>query len=143
MTHNLMIGAAGPAGYASIALMLAVLILLAATILVLTHGLPKAKRTGPVKDGVYESGVEPIGNARRRFHIPFYLVVMLFLLFDVELVFMYPWALVMHQTIAPANGAAALPSGYTPTFLLAEMGIFVAVLLVGYVYAWRKRIFLG
>lgn len=129
------------AGYAAIAIMALAVVGLAATILLLTHILPKLKRTGPVKDDAYESGMEPIGDARRRFNIPFYLVVMLFLLFDVELVFMYPWAVVMFKSVAGEAGAL-LPSGYGPLFLLGEMALFVGILLVGYVYAWRKRIFL-
>lgn len=133
------------AGYAPVAALLLLLVFLAAVILLLTHAIPKYKRTGPVKDSTYESGMETIGDARRRFHIPFYLVVMLFLLFDVELVFMYPWAIVTYHAVASgaAPAAAAGSSGALATFLIGEMALFVGILLVGYVYAWRKRIFLG
>ncbi|MEE8169838.1 MAG: NADH-quinone oxidoreductase subunit A, partial [Phycisphaerae bacterium] len=115
----------------------------AIAILALAHGLPKLKRRGPVKDGTYESGMEPIGDARGRFNVRFYLVAMLFLLFDVELIFMYPWAVVFQRSVTGDGAAAAMTAeGFGPGFLLGEMAIFMIILLVGYAYAWRKRIFL-
>lgn len=126
----------GPApGYGPVVVLVLLAMLVATSIIVLTHVIPKPKRSGPVKDGTYESGVEPIGDARRRFNVRFYLVAMLFLLFDVELIFMYPWAVVF--TDSAASGA----SGISMPFLFYEMAIFFAILLVGYVYAWRKGIF--
>jgi len=134
--------------YAIIAVLFLIVAGLAAVILLVSHGLPKLKRSGPVKDAIYESGVEPIGDARRRFNIRFYLIAMLFLLFDVELIFMYPWAVVFFRSVKAAGAQTTAGratelsvAGLDPTFLFFEMVIFVAILLVGFAYAWRKRIF--
>jgi NADH-quinone oxidoreductase subunit A len=91
------------------------------------------KRTGPGKETTYESGMVPTGDARRRFNVRFYIVAMVFLVFDVEIVFFYPWA-----TLFPD----ALAKGVTGTgVLLLEMFVFVAILLVAYFYAWGKGVF--
>jgi NADH-quinone oxidoreductase subunit A len=71
----------------------------------------------------YESGMTPIGPAMRRLPVKFYLVAVLFILFDIEIVFFLPFAVVARQL---------------GLFALAEMGTFVVILLIGYVYAWRK-----
>ncbi len=71
----------------------------------------------------YECGVTPVGNARERFNTRFYLVAMLFIVFAIETVFLYPWAVVFKQL---------------NVFGLIEMGIFLLILLVGYVWAWGK-----
>jgi len=75
------------------------------------------------KTTTYECGVEPVGTARERFPVRFYLVAMLFILFDIEAVFLYPWAVLFREL---------------GLFGLIEAGLFVLVLLVGLVYAWRK-----
>ncbi|MGE5609427.1 MAG: NADH-quinone oxidoreductase subunit A [Bacillota bacterium] len=90
-------------------------------------------RTGPGKQTPYESGMIPIGDARRRFNVRFYLMAMIFLVFDVEIVFFYPWA-----TLFPEAIAKGLP---TTTILLIEILVFVAILLVAYIYAWGKGVF--
>jgi NADH:ubiquinone oxidoreductase subunit 3 (subunit A) len=122
-------------GYGPLGILILMVMLIAASIILLTHIIPKPKRSGPVKDSTYESGVPLIGDARRRFNVRFYLVAMVFLLFDVELVFMYPWAIVFTNTADSGASAASVP------FLFFEMGIFFAILLVGYAYAWRKGVF--
>ena len=71
----------------------------------------------------YESGMAPIGPAMRRLPVKFYLVAVLFILFDIEVVFFLPFAVVARQV---------------GLFALAEMGVFIVILLIGYVYAWRK-----
>ena len=71
----------------------------------------------------YECGVDPIGDARDRFSVRFYIVAMLFLIFDVETIFLFPWA-VIYDRLA--------------LFGLAEMLMFIGILVVGYYYAWRK-----
>lgn len=81
------------------------------------------RRPTPRKAEVYESGMRPIGPGRRRVPVHFYLVAVLFILFDIEIVFMLPWALALKELELAA---------------LVEMGVFVAILLVGYVYAWKK-----
>jgi NADH-quinone oxidoreductase subunit A len=80
----------------------------------------------PKKLQPYECGMTPIGGARVRFSVKFYLIAMLFILFDVEAIFLYPWA-VVHR--------------YLGWFGLIEMGIFMLVLLVGYVYIWKRGAF--
>ncbi len=106
---------------------------LAAIIMLITHVLPKPKRKGPEKDATYESGMETVGDARRRFNARFYLMAMLFLLFDVELVFLYPWALVFVE--ARNAGDAALVG-----FLFVEAAIFFGLLLIGFAYDWGKGV---
>lgn len=81
------------------------------------------RRPDPVKLSPYECGMEPVGTARERFSVKFYLVAMLFIIFDMEIVFLYPWAVVFRQL---------------KLFGLIEMGIFLLILLVGYFYVWRK-----
>lgn len=75
------------------------------------------------KLSTYESGMEPVKSARERFSVKFYLVAMLFIVFDIEIVFMYPWAVTFREL---------------GMFGLIEMLIFIGVLLVGFVYIWRK-----
>jgi NADH-quinone oxidoreductase subunit A len=76
----------------------------------------------------YESGMIPFHDARRPFPVKYYLVAMLFILFDIEVIFMYPWAAVMRQ----------LRDHYSHLFALAPMGFFLLVLIVGLIYEWRK-----
>ena len=71
----------------------------------------------------YECGVDPIGDARERFSVRFYIVAMLFLVFDVETIFLFPWAIIYDKLAV---------------FGLVEMLIFIGILVVGYYYAWRK-----
>jgi NADH-quinone oxidoreductase subunit A len=79
-------------------------------------------RPNPVKSSVYECGVPAVTTARERFPVKFYLVCMLFILFDVDAAFLYPWALIFRDL---------------GLFGLVEMGLFVALLGGGYVYAWK------
>jgi NADH-quinone oxidoreductase subunit A len=77
----------------------------------------------PLKDTPYESGMAPVGSARERFSVKFYLVGMIFILFDIEAVFLYPWAVVFREL---------------KMFAFAEMFIFVALIMVGFFYVWKK-----
>ena len=128
--------AAAP-GYGPVIVLLLIVIVMAIGMLVLAHTLGP-KRRGPDKESVYESGMPPIHDARRRFGVKFYLVAMVFLLFDVEVVFLWPWAPLFHR--AGVHGETIGRTG-TPGFLLVEMAVFLAILLVGYIYAWRKGVF--
>ena len=92
------------------------------------------KRTGPGKEISYESGMVPTGDARRRFNVRFYIVAMIFLVFDVEIVFFYPWASIFAKHVHDAQGHDGL-------ILLLEMIAFVLILLVAYFYAWGKGVF--
>src|SRR5687768_2141142 len=97
------------------------------------------KKTGPGKEQAYESGMVPIGDARGRFNVRFYLVAMIFLVFDVEIVFFYPWAALFPEAVAQYNLDAW--SAALSIRLLVSMLIFVAILLVAYFYAWGKGVF--
>lgn len=83
-----------------------------------------------VKESPYESGQDPVGSARDRYSVKFYLVAMIFIVFDVELVFLYPWA-VSFRTFLEAGGGAALAS-------LGFIGVFIFVLVVGLIYDVKK-----
>jgi NADH-quinone oxidoreductase subunit A len=94
-------------------------------------------RTGQVKESTYESGMVPFGDARRRFNVRFYIVAMIFLVFDVDIIFFYPWATIF----APAVRASSLSGGGSNGIILFEMVVFIAILLVAYFYAWGKGVF--
>jgi NADH-quinone oxidoreductase subunit A len=89
-------------------------------------------RQGGVKGIAYESGMNPIGTARKRFNVRFYVVAMTFLVFDVEIVFLYPWS-----TVFP-NLSAGDPLGLQ---FLVRMMFFIGTSIVAYIYAWRKGVF--
>lgn len=95
--------------------------------LVVSLLLGKAARRNKTKDSAYECGMLPEGDVRPRFSVKFYLVAMLFILFDLEIVFMYPWAVVYREYIA----------SYGLTILWSMLS-FVGLLTVGYVYAIKK-----
>ncbi len=90
------------------------------------------RRTGAVKETTYESGMEPIGTARKRFNVRFYIIAVTFLLFDVEVIFLYPWA-VTYANIDPS-------SAYQPVFL-GRVLFFMATTVVAYLYGYRKGVF--
>jgi NADH-quinone oxidoreductase subunit A len=114
-------------------LYLAAIIAFAGLSLLLAHTVGPRRRT-TVKLMPYESGMDPIGDARQRFDVKFYLVAILFLVFDVELLFLYPWAVVFHRK--PSMVPSEL---HGPVFW--EMLVFLATLAIAYVYAWRKGVF--
>lgn len=93
-------------------------------------------RTGKVKESTYESGMVPIGDTRKRFNVRFYIVAMIFLVVDVDIIFFYPWA-----TIFPHYITSAIVPDWQKNLLLLEMVVFVALLLVAYIYAWGKGVF--
>ena len=93
------------------------------------------KRTGPGKETTYESGMTPIGDTRRRFNVRFYLVAILFVAFDVEIVVLYPWASTFAQAVAANETAAGLGS-----IMLVGMLVFTFLILVGYAYDIGKGV---
>jgi len=121
-------------GYGPIVVLLLVAAGMAAFIII-ASALLGPQRHGPTKHIPYESGIDPTGDARRRFNVRFFLVALLFLLFDVEVVFLWPYAPLLFKA-----GAGEV-IGPTKLFLLVEMAIFLGILLIGYVYAWRKGAF--
>jgi len=96
-------------------------------------------RPTPVKQQAYESGVPALGDARERFSVRFYLVAILFIIFDIETVFMIPWAVYFKQLscFVPLVGDVC-PVGNISFFGLGEMLVFMLILLVGFVYVWKK-----
>lgn len=97
------------------------------------------KRPTPVKRAAYESGIPAIGNARERFSVAFYMIAMLFIVFDIETVFMIPWAAFYGQLSCSTELVAGVcAAGSTSFFGLGEMLIFMAILIVGFVYVWKK-----
>ena len=98
----------------------------AASALIVSVLLGKAGKRNPTKDSAYECGMLPEGGPQPRFSVKFYLVAMLFILFDIEIVYMYPWAVVYKDLLAKGG----------TVFL--EMLCFVGILSVGYIYALKK-----
>ena len=96
--------------------------------------------SGRVKEMPYESGMDPIHDTRRRFDVRFCLVAVAFLVFDVELLFLYPWATAAYPPANSVHKAAYLPAGLsTPVF--AVMLVFTVTLVLAYAYAWKKGVF--
>jgi len=111
------------------------------------------RRDSPVKRMPYESGMDPVHDSRRRFDVRFHLVAIAFLLFDVELLFLYPWAVASRPgalETATAN-EAPVPAGIdwavrhhwvaSRGLVFGEVMVFVALLALGFAYAWRKGVF--
>ena len=109
------------------------------------------KKPTAVKQMPYESGMDPIGDARQRFDVRYYLVAIVFLLFDVELLFLYPWATAQWSRNISTSSTMAAPAeilipvaGIPPEFrnmVFVEILVFVAVLTAAFAYAWRKGVF--
>jgi NADH-quinone oxidoreductase subunit A len=98
--------------------------------LVMSVVIGKKGKRPPVKDIAYECGMIPVGAGSTRLSIRFYLVAMLFILFDIEVVFLYPWA-VVYRDMLKENGS----------LILGSMISFLVILFVGYIYALKKRAF--
>lgn len=114
--------------YLPVLLQIIVAVGFALSALVVSVLLGKAGRRTAVKDSAYECGMVPQGEAQPRFSVKFYLVAMLFILFDLEIVFMYPWAVVYRDSIRHNS------------VIFWSMLSFVSILMVGYVYALRKGV---
>jgi len=115
-------------------LFVAVSTFMAVSIIIVAHVIgPKAKKTA-VKMMPYESGMNPFHSARQRFSISFYLLAIEFLVFDVELLFLYPWA------VAAGGTNPVLPRGAEGAGVFWAVLSFVVVLMVGFAYTWRKGV---
>jgi NADH-quinone oxidoreductase subunit A len=108
--------------YLAIMIFIAIAIAFACFAVVASHLLGQRKRTA-IKESPYECGVTTIGSSFRRIPIKYYIIAMLFLLFDIEVVFLYPWAVVFKQF---------------KLFAFASMAVFIGILLVAYIYIWKK-----
>lgn len=100
--------------------------------IVLSQFVGQSKRTR-TKMMPYECGKDPVGSARERFSVKFYLIAMIFILFDIEVIFLMPWAVVFKTLASPAYGLR--------TLVYVEMMVFVVLLLAGYVYVVKKGAF--
>ena len=111
----------------------------AVMILGLSHFSVRARPT-PEKQAPYESGIPTLGDARERFSVKFYMVAMLFIVFDIETVFMIPWAAYYKQLSCdiPLTVGIACAPAHVSFFGLGEMLVFMAILVVGFVYVWKK-----
>ena len=124
--------------YLPVLLLVGFVIVNAIGILGLSHLLTRARPT-PVKQQPYESGMPVLGDARERFSVKFYMVAMLFIVFDIETVFMIPWGAYYRQlSCAVPLAAGACPAGQISFFGLGEMLVFMVILLAGYIYVWKK-----
>jgi NADH-quinone oxidoreductase subunit A len=114
--------------YLPILVVLILALVIAGSIIILSHIIsPRIK--DKVKQQVYESGISPQMDARLRYPIRFYIVAMMFVLFDIEVIFMYPWAVVYKQFLS--QGA----------FIFWEMVVFLGILFAGYLYLWKRGAF--
>jgi NADH-quinone oxidoreductase subunit A len=96
-------------------------------------------RPTPEKQTPYESGMPPLGDARERVSVKFYMVAMLFIVFDIETVFMIPWGAHFRELSCTAPLVNDMcPAGQLSLFGLGEMVVFILILLVGFIYVWKK-----
>jgi NADH-quinone oxidoreductase subunit A len=108
-------------------------------LIVALSALLKRSRPTPVKQTPYESGIPVLGDARERFSVKFYLVAILFIVFDIETVFMIPWGVYYKQlSCSSALVNNMCPAGNVSFFGLGEMLVFMVILLVGLAYVWKK-----
>ena len=126
-----------PADYLPVLLLLILALALAVGLLFVSKLLGKRGASGPVKDSAYECGIEPTGEAHTRFSVKFYLVAMLFILFDIEVVFLYPWA--VHFGGGSPDGGIFATRAELMQFLFAEMLVFLVILLLGWYWVVKKK----
>lgn len=117
--------------YGPIAILLMMAVGFAVANAVLTRAIGP-QRDGSVKSMTYESGMAPIGTARKRFNVRFYIIAMTFLVFDVEVIFLYPWA-ATYSNIDPTTPEGAV--------FLGRVLFFMATTVVAYIYGYRKGVF--
>ena len=124
--------------YFPVLLLLGFVIANAVLMLGLSHLTLRPRHT-PVKDTPYESGMPPLGDAHERFSVKFYMVAVLFIIFDIETVFMIPWGAYYRQLSCSAALVNNIcPAGRISFFGLSEMIVFIVILFVGFIYVWKK-----
>src|SRR5262245_27736397 len=122
--------------YYPIFIFLAILIGFCVSVMIAAHVIGPRRNT-PVKLMPYESGMDPIGDARQRFDVKYYLVAIMFLVFDVELLFLYPWAVAAYTG---ENGG--YPAAFTANHLIFwSVLAFIVLLLIAFIYDWREGVF--
>ena len=118
-------------GYLPVAIIVVMAVIFGVVNLVGTHLLGPT-RHGDRKEQTYESGMAPIGTARKRFNIRFYILAVTFLIFDVEIIFLYPWAVDFSQLE---------PMSPESTLFFGRILFFILMSIVAYIYAWKKGVF--
>ena len=125
------------AAYYPILIYTVVVVVFALGTIAATHLFPfKPRKPTKIKEMPYESGMDPVGSARMQFDIKFYLIAILFLVFDVELLFLYPWAVIAYGE----GGDQAWRTAFG-LIVFVEILVFMATLAIAYVYAWKKGVF--
>jgi NADH-quinone oxidoreductase subunit A len=120
-------------------LMLLGFVVMNAVLIVAISALTMRSRPTPVKQNPYESGMPALGDARERFSVKFYLIAILFIIFDIETVFMIPWGVYYKQlSCAEPVVRGVCPPESVSFFGLGEMVVFMVILFVGFVYVWKK-----
>ncbi|MBA4028785.1 MAG: NADH-quinone oxidoreductase subunit J [Planctomyces sp.] len=119
------------ASYLPVLLLITIVVGFAATNLI-ASALLGPSRQGDIKAMTYESGMNPVGTARKRFNVRFYLIAMVFLVFDIEIIFLYPWA-VTFRNLDPSLSDA--------TVWLGRILFFILTTVVAYIYGYRKGVF--
>ncbi|MCL2639572.1 MAG: NADH-quinone oxidoreductase subunit A [Phycisphaerales bacterium] len=126
--------------WAVLGLLLLIGIVFAVTNVILSTAMGPSRK-GKIKNAPYESGVDPVGDTKKRFNVRFYLIAMIFLVFEVEVLFLIPWL-----TIFPRNSFDTVLNLAGPEYaihygvLFAAMLTFIAIILVAYLYAWGKGV---
>jgi len=124
--------------YFPVLLLLGFVVMNAVMMIGASHLLTRHRPT-PEKQAAYESGIPALGDARERFSVKFYMVAMLFIIFDIETVFMIPWGVhFQHLSCAVPLVSGVCPRGQVSFFGLGEMLVFMAILVVGFIYVWKK-----
>jgi NADH-quinone oxidoreductase subunit A len=126
-----------PRHYLPLLLLFVLAIAIAVIQLFISYLLGRRGESNPAKESAYECGIEPTGDAHTRFSVRFYLVAVLFILFDIEVVFLYPWA--VHFGGGTVENTVFASRGALVGFLFAEMLVFVTILFLGWYWVLKKR----
>ena len=125
------------AGYYPVLIYAVVVAIFAVGTIAATHLFPfKPRKPTKIKQMPYESGMDPVGSARMQFDIKFYLIAILFLVFDVELLFLYPWAVIAYN-----DAGDQLWRNVFGTVVFLEILVFLVTLAIAYIYSWKKGVF--
>jgi len=127
----------GPADYVPVFLLLLLGAVLAGSQLLVSWLVGKRGKPSAIKDSPYECGIVPEGHAHTRFSVKFYLVAVLFILFDIEVVFLYPWAVLFGG--GDAAGTVFATRGDLVRFLFVEMFVFLTILFLGWYWVVKKK----
>ena len=131
MMDTITLAAVELSSYIPVAVVIVMALIFVAANLILSHLIgPQAE--GATKGIAYESGMNPIGSTRKRFNVRFYIMAMTFLVFDVEIIFLYPWAVTFSQ-LEPQSSEALL--------FLGRILFFITTSIIAYIYAWKKGVF--